>query len=102
MKSYARNLIRRASQSGGALTSNDLIGHFFFDKTANAQNYEEMLKTKPWPLLRDRQDANELLFQQDGAPPHYGLSIRQRLNDHFPSRWIGRAGQSSGHPDHLI
>ena len=32
-----------------------------------------MLKTKLWPLLRDRQDVNELLFQQDGAPPHYSL-----------------------------
>ena len=59
----------------GAFTSNGLIGPFFFDKTVNAQNYEEMPKTKLWPLLRDRQDVNELLFQQDGAPPHYGLSV---------------------------
>ena len=88
MKSYTRKLICRASQ-WGALTSNGLFGPFFFDKMVNAQNYEEMLKMKLWPLLRDRQDINELLFQQDGAPPHYGLRVQQWLNDHFPSRWIG-------------
>ena len=42
----------------GALSGNGLIGPFFFDKTVNAQNYEEMLKTKLRPLLRDRQDVN--------------------------------------------
>ena len=86
MKSYARKLIRRASQSVGALISNGLIGPFY------AQIYEEILKTKLWPLLRDRRDVNELLFQQNGASPHYGLSVRQWLNDHFPSRWFGRRG----------
>ena len=49
----------------------------------NAQNYEEMLKTKLWPLLCDCQDVNELLFQQDRALPHYGFSVQQWLNDHF-------------------
>ena len=78
-----RKLICWASQSGERLPAMVcLIGPFFFDKTVNAQNYEEMLKTKLWPLLRDCQNVNEL-FQQDGAPPHYGLSVRQWLNDHF-------------------
>ena len=68
----------------GVLTSNGLIGPFFFDETVNAQNYEEMLKTKLWPLLRDRQDVNELLFQQDGAPPHYGLNIQRMAEGPLP------------------
>ncbi|GBO37593.1 hypothetical protein AVEN_15636-1, partial [Araneus ventricosus] len=31
-----------------------------------------------------------VIFQQDGAPPHYGNIVRQFLNTTFPQRWIGR------------
>jgi hypothetical protein len=31
-------------------------------------------------------------FQQDGAPPHYGVDLRLFLNNILPSRWIGRRG----------
>ena len=34
----------------------------------------------------------ELFFQQDGAPPHWGLRVRQYLDQHFPNQWIGRDG----------
>ena len=30
------------------------------------------------------------MFQQDGAPPHWGLIVRNFLNETFPNRWIGR------------
>ncbi|CAH1986436.1 unnamed protein product [Acanthoscelides obtectus] len=33
-----------------------------------------------------------LMFQQDGAPPHYALRVRQYLEQSFPDRWIGRRG----------
>ena len=33
-----------------------------------------------------------VIIQQDGAPLHWGLAIRQLLNDTFPERWIGRDG----------
>ena len=33
-----------------------------------------------------------LVFQQDGAPPHWGLIVRDFLNKTFPNRWIGRSG----------
>ncbi|CAH1991365.1 unnamed protein product [Acanthoscelides obtectus] len=32
--------------------------------------------------------ANRLMFQQDGAPPHYALRVRQYLDQTFPDRWI--------------
>ena len=32
------------------------------------------------------------MFQQDGAPPHWGLIVRDFLNETFPNRWIGRNG----------
>jgi hypothetical protein len=36
-----------------------------------------------------------VFFQQDGAPPHWSLTVRAFLNQHFPNRWIGRAGPIS-------
>ena len=31
-------------------------------------------------------------FQQDGAPIHYGIQVRQYLNQILPDAWIGRHG----------
>ena len=33
-----------------------------------------------------------VIFQQDGAPPHWGLRVRQSLDRQFPDQWIGRGG----------
>ena len=33
-----------------------------------------------------------LIFQQDGAPPHYHRQVRDFLNANFPDMWIGRGG----------
>jgi len=30
------------------------------------------------------------MFQQDGAPPHWGSHVRRFLDAVFPNRWIGR------------
>jgi hypothetical protein len=30
--------------------------------------------------------------QQDGALPHWGLTVRESLNKTFPNRWFGRSG----------
>ena len=29
---------------------------------------------------------------QDGAPPHFALTVREWLDNHFPGRWLGRRG----------
>ncbi|GBN62759.1 hypothetical protein AVEN_149503-1 [Araneus ventricosus] len=31
-----------------------------------------------------------VIFQQGGAPPHYGNTVREFLVTTFPQRWIGR------------
>ncbi|GFX54676.1 hypothetical protein TNCV_3632331 [Trichonephila clavipes] len=31
------------------------------------------------------------IFQQDGAPPHWGTEVHTFLNQHLPKRWIGRS-----------
>ena len=38
------------------------------------------------------------MFQQDGAPPHWGLIVRDFLNETFPNRWIRRNGPTPWPP----
>jgi hypothetical protein len=33
-----------------------------------------------------------IMYQQDGAPPHNSRIVRQTLNEKFLRRWIGRGG----------
>ena len=42
------------------------------------------------PQLNDLQPT--IIFQQDGAPPHWGLHVHGFLYPTFPHRWIGRDG----------
>ena len=68
-----------------------IIGPFFFaEKSIAAQVYLDLLAEYVWPQLEQYQPL--VIFQQDGAPPHWGLVVRQFLNDTFPERWIERDG----------
>lgn len=60
----------------------------------NAVVYEEMLRNQIIPSITDTagDDFYNVWFQQDGAPPHYGVAVRNYLNEIFPNRWIGRRG----------
>jgi len=40
----------------------------------------------------------EICFQQNGAPAHYALNVREYLNDTFPDKWIGRDSVTSPTP----
>ena len=37
-------------------------------------------------------------YQQDGAPPHWRMDVRDSLNATFPNRWIGRDGPNCWPP----
>ena len=39
-----------------------------------------------------------LIFQQDGAPPHFRLTVRAHLEETYGDRWIGRGGPTSWPP----
>lgn len=70
------------------LTSNGLLGPFFFEENVNGASYRDMLEQFLWPQVKHR----GLYFQQDGAPAHYSLTARTWLDKKFPGRWIGRRG----------
>ena len=55
-----------------------------------------MLKIFAYPLLRIRR--RHMLFQLDGAPPHWGLQVCALLNDTFLERRIGRGGPAAWPP----
>jgi hypothetical protein len=48
----------------------------------------DMLKHFVVPQL----DVNNVIRQQDGAPPHYHRDVTRCLNQTFPGRWIGHGG----------
>jgi len=39
-----------------------------------------------------------IIFQQYGAPPHWGSDVRRFLDAIFPNRWIGRDGPTPWPP----
>ena len=49
-----------------------------------------MLEDFAFPDLAQMED--DVIFQQDGAPPHWGLRMRASLDQHLPGQWIGRGG----------
>ncbi len=75
-----------------AVWAGGLIGPYFFDGTLTGDSYLEMLQNFFWPLICDLPEINDLIFQQDGAPPHYAINVREFLDESFPQRWIGRRG----------
>ncbi|PNF44136.1 hypothetical protein B7P43_G03180 [Cryptotermes secundus] len=65
---------------------NRIIGPFFFDEPSVTANVCLDLLTEyvaPQLLVHDLQPT--IIFQQDGAPPHWGLHVRGILNERFPT-----------------
>lgn len=76
------------------LLKNSVIGPHIFPNALSAATYREFLNEN-LPVLLDDIPLNirqVLWYQHDGAPPHFGLQVRNFLNQHFPQRWIGRGG----------
>lgn len=82
------------------IVGNHIVGPFFIDGNLNGDKYLELLQNNVVPTLTNlypdpanpQVPANNIWFQQDGAPPHYQINVRQYLNQIFPNRWIGRRG----------
>ena len=70
---------------------NRIIGPFFFHEASiTADVYLDLLTEYVAPQLIEFQPT--IIFQQHGAPPHWGLHVCEFLNETFPNRWIGRDG----------
>ena len=75
-----------------AISKKRVYGLFFFEETTvNSEAYLDMLQNWLMELLFDGKQA-DFIFQQNGAPSHWSLIVKQYLNAILHSRWIGRAG----------
>ena len=64
---------------------------FFVENTVTGVTYLSMLQN--WLLPQISEDSEDLIFQQDGAPPHWHRDFRRFLNESLLQRWIGRVGK---------
>ena len=58
----------------------------------NAERYLTTLRNKVWPIINAWDNIEDLIFMQDGAPPHFAIVVREWLNAQFPGKWIGCRG----------
>lgn len=71
-----------------------LIGPYIFEGSITGETYLNFLINELPLLLRDvpQNIQEQMLLQQDGAPPHYSRRVKEYLNEEFRGRWIGRGG----------
>jgi hypothetical protein len=53
-------------------------------------------------LILEEQGPDDMLFQKDGAPPHFHKEVTDFSNCKFQEKYIGGAGLSLGHLVPLI
>ena len=76
-----------------SISCKGVIGPVFFeDESVNMHSYLNMLEDIVVPKLREEYSGEDFYFQQDGAPPHYAVIVRDFLSNVFPGKWIGRRG----------
>lgn len=71
-----------------------IIGPFFLHGNVNQFTYRVLLEENVVPAIIELypEDIENVYFQQDGAPAHFALGVRQYLGEVFGDRWIGRGG----------
>ncbi|CAF4820767.1 unnamed protein product, partial [Rotaria sp. Silwood1] len=55
----------------GGIWSNGVVGPYFFEDNVTSKNYVRMLKDTTVPHLQAHPAFQTMIWQQDGAPPHY-------------------------------
>jgi hypothetical protein len=59
--------------------------------------YLDMMELLLIPILEE-DGLDDMLFQQDGGPPHFYKEVTDFLNRKFPEKWVGR-GRPPRSPD---
>ena len=77
---------------------------YYFHSSINQVQYSNMLRDHLIiPQLEIKQKMNNVIFQHDGAPPHYARTVRNFLVSKFEeNRVIGRGFGIPWPQDHLI
>lgn len=75
-----------------------IIGPIFLDENLTGVLYLNLLQNVIHPQIEETvannrvEFENPVIFQQDGAPPHFFRPVRDWLDQTYPGRWIGRRG----------
>lgn len=67
---------------------------FFAELIVTGIAYLDLLKQYLMLLLQEG-DPKDMLFEQNGMPPHFHYEVRGFLGSYFPGKWIGRSGNIS-------
>ena len=89
------------------IVGDQLVGPIFLEGNLSAQSYLAMLTETLLPLLENcGVQADDMWWQQDGAPAHDSNAVRNYLNERYPNRWIGLKSPvrkwPARSPDHTI
>jgi hypothetical protein len=63
---------------------------FFIESTVIGIIYLDMLRE--WLIPQLQEDIQDLIYQSDGAPPHFHNEVTSYLDERVRNRWIGRGG----------
>lgn len=87
------------------ILGNRVVGPIFIRGNLTGVLYRNLLETEIEPRIRqivlnnqEEFENREIIFQQDGAPPHFDRMAREFLDTNFPGRWIGRRGSTEWPP----
>ena len=72
------------------MTSQHVIGPYYFDRAVTAESFQEMLQNFVIPAIGRLRIMRTVLFQQDGAPTHTTHSTIDKLQRTFGKRVISR------------
>lgn len=85
----------------GGIYNDRILGPVFLPHRMDGASYLDFLNNGLVDII-DRTiplaDYHRMWFQQDGAPPHVSRPVRQRLEELFHDRWIGRMGPNEWPP----
>ena len=74
------------------MTSDRIVSPFILHDNMNTERYLTMLRDKVWPVISAWDNTEDLIFMQDGAPPHFAIAVCEWLNAQFPGKWMDRCG----------
>lgn len=76
------------------IINRQIIGPYIFEETLNGGRYLNFLQNELPILLENVPLATrrQMVFQQDGAPPHSTNAVKGHITNTFREPWIGRNG----------
>lgn len=82
-----------------ALSSEGIIGPYFFEETVNQHNYLKMLQSYFWRRHVQTPNYTKYYFQQDGATPHTANIVQDWLSDKFSKKFVDKRKWPPRSPD---